>query len=69
MKTYACKIPIPNSRPAKAVKNNRGNKLTNNNTGPATTIFHVKVEIIFNKECPAIILAPNRTPKETARAK
>ena len=61
-------MAIPNSKPAKAVKNNRGNTLTNNRTGPATTIFQVNVEIIFNRECPAIILAPNRTPKLTARA-
>lgn len=62
-------MAIPNSKPVRAVKNNIGNTLTNNNTGPATTAFIVKEEIIFNKECPAIILAPNRTPKLTARAK
>lgn len=58
-----------NSSPIKPIKIVKGIKVKIAiNTLPENNLYK-KVDKIFNKECPAQILANNLTPKDTALAK
>ena len=46
----------------------KGKMLNTANSPPAVSIVHVNPANIANSKCPAVILAANRTPKDTALA-
>ena len=58
-------IATANSNPIKRVKINKGIKCANHKPVPKVVITHAKPAITFNKVCPAIIFANNRTDKLT----
>ena len=59
----------PISKPIIAVNKANGTNVNTETRMLLLNIWNRKVESIFISVCPAIILANNRTPKETARAK
>ena len=58
-----------NSNPIKAKKIEKGINVNIAIINPEPNIWYKKVESIFNKVCPAVILANNLIPKENALAK
>ena len=68
IKTYACRMatPISIKNRAKMISNPMGHNRTNPESGE--NMIDTNDEIITRSECPAIILAPSRIPKEKVLA-
>ena len=69
MKTKLWISDTTTSNPIKAMKIEKGIKVTTAIIKLLENSLYKNVDKIFNKVCPAVRLANNRTPKETALAK